>query len=153
MILCFINPKEKQIATRKNLPIERRKSLLSIPYLFAFRRNNREITFPSHGYSALWISQNSLILLSCKRDGFTDSTRLFRARESRQFGQRICEKFHERKSLHSFSAFDAFIDKESGKKRRFQRKKVFFATWRIITSLERSSFSLFLSPSPLETFN
>lgn len=109
-----------------------------------------------HDHSALCNSQNPLILLSCKRDGFADSSRLFRARESRQFGQRICEKFYERKSLHSFSAFGPFTDKESEKKEDESEKEGFLSstTWKIITGLERSFFfSLFLSPFPLEACN
>lgn len=137
------------------LKTEKNFSFLN-PYLFA-SRNNREITFAEMRPFGLLNSpsfQDPLILLSCKRSGFTGASRLFHARKSRQFGQRIREKIRE-KSLHSSSALRRKIsllakNRKKGEResRGVERRKAFFATWKTITGLERSSLfslSLFLS--------
>lgn len=133
----------------------------SIPYLFFSRRNNREITFAEtrpFGPLNSPSSQNSLILLSCKRGGFTGASQLFRARKSRQFGQRIREKIQKKKSLHSSSGLRREIslpaknrkkgESREGESRGVERRKAFFATWKTITGLERRlllSLSIYLS--------
>lgn len=100
-------------------------------------------------------SQNSLILLSCKRGGFTGASQLFRARKSRQFGQRIREKIQKKKSLHSSSGLRREIslpaknrkkgESREGESRGVERRKAFFATWKTITGLERRLLLLSLS--------
>lgn len=145
---------------RKNFPIEsQRESFLSIPYLFAFRRNNREITFP--GTTAIQSFESPRIRwFYCRVNAMVSPILVdcfVHANQDNSAKEFVKSFTRGRVYTHSPLSVPLPTKNRKEKEKVNQRKKVFFATWKIITSLKRSSLSpslsLFLSPSLLEAFN
>lgn len=90
-----------------NSSLKAREDFFSIPCLFTSQWNNREITLyrGRRPFGSLSPPCDPWIVLSCKRDDFAGTNRLFREREPRQFGRGVSEKIPGKKSLHSFVAF------------------------------------------------
>lgn len=159
MILRRKNPERNRgNAMRKNFSIEsQRESLLSISYLFAFRRNNREITFP--GTTAIQPFESSRIRwFYCRVNAMVSPILVdcfVRANQDNSAKEFV--KSFTRGRVYTHSPLSVSLPTKNWKKGEGESEKEDF-----LCHLEDNywleeklsfSFSLFLSPSPLEAFN